>query len=77
MKKIISIARKHKLRVLEDACMGIGGKIYNKSPGTFGDISAMSMHPLKSLNVMGDGGIIITNDKKLASWIHTNTEIME
>ena len=70
MKKIISIARKHKLRVLEDACMGIGGKIYNKSPGTFGDISAMSMHPLKSLNVMGDGGIIITNDKKLASWIH-------
>ena len=63
MKKIISIARKHKLRVLEDACIGIGGKIYNKSPGTFGDISAMSMHPLKSLNVMGDGGIIITNDK--------------
>ena len=69
MKKILMIAKKNKLKVLEDACMGIGGKIHNKSPGNFGNIAAMSMHPLKSLNVMGDGGMIVTNDKKLASWI--------
>ena len=68
MKKIISIAKKHNLKVVEDACMGIGAKLYKKSPGTFGQASAMSMHPLKSLNVMGDGGIVVTNSKKIANW---------
>ena len=69
MKEIVKIAKSKNIKVLEDACMGIGGKLYNKSPGTFGDISAMSMHPLKSLNVMGDGGMIITNNTRLANWI--------
>ena len=68
MKKIMSIAQKHNLKVVEDACMGIGAKLYKKSPGTFGQVSAMSMHPLKSLNVMGDGGIVVTNSKKIANW---------
>ena len=69
MKKIIEIAKKHKLFVVEDACMGIGAKIKKKCPGTFGKVSAMSMHPLKSLNVMGDGGMVITNNDKIAKWI--------
>jgi dTDP-3-amino-2,3,6-trideoxy-4-keto-D-glucose/dTDP-3-amino-3,4,6-trideoxy-alpha-D-glucose/dTDP-2,6-dideoxy-D-kanosamine transaminase len=68
MTKINKIAKKYNLRVVEDACMGIGASIKKKSPGTFGDISAMSMHPLKSLNVMGDGGMVVTNNDKLASW---------
>ena len=70
MNKICKIAKKHKLKILEDACMGIGGKIFGKSPGTFGDVSAMSMHPLKSLNVMGDGGMIVTNNSKIAKWLN-------
>ena len=49
--------------------MGIGGKINGKAPGTFGIVNAFSMHPLKSLNVMGDGGMIATNNKRLYSWI--------
>ena len=69
MTKIMSIAKKYKLEVVEDACMGIGAKINNKSPGTFGKVNAFSMHPLKSLNVMGDGGMITTNDTKIANWI--------
>ena len=48
----------------------------SKSPGTFGKVNAMSRHPLKSLNVMGDGGIVVTNDDKIASWCK-NIEIME
>ena len=68
MKKILDISRKNNLKVIEDACMGIGAKIKSKSPGTFGKVNAMSMHPLKSLNVMGDGGIVVTNDDKIASW---------
>jgi len=69
MKIIKKLADKYKIKILEDACMGIGSKIYSKSPGTFGEIGAMSMHPIKTLNVMGDGGMIITNSDKLASWI--------
>ncbi len=69
MKKIMKIAKKFNLKVVEDACMGIGGKIKGKSPGSFGDISAFSMHPLKSLNVMGDGGFVGTNNKSLFKWL--------
>ena len=52
MSKIMKIANKYKIHVVEDACMGIGAKINGKSPGTFGIVNAFSMHPLKSLNVI-------------------------
>ena len=69
MYKIMRIARKYNLKVVEDACMGIGAKIGNKNPGSFGHVNAFSMHPLKSLNVMGDGGMVVTNDDKIALWL--------
>ena len=69
MYNIMKIAKKYRLKVVEDACMGIGAKIKNKRPGTFGDVNAFSMHPLKSLNVMGDGGMVATNSKKIFNWI--------
>jgi len=69
MKKICEIAQKYNLEVIEDACMGIGAKLNGKSPGTFGKVNAFSMHPLKSLNVMGDGGMVGTNNDKLAFWM--------
>ena len=69
MYDIMKIAKKYRLKVVEDACMGIGAKIKNKKPGTFGDVNAFSMHPLKSLNVMGDGGMIVTNNNQIANWI--------
>ena len=69
MDKIVKIAKKYKIKIVEDACMGIGGSVNSKSPGTFGDIGAFSMHPLKSLNVMGDGGMLVTKNKKIFNWI--------
>lgn len=69
MQAIIGIAKKHGLKVVEDACMAPGGSIYNKHTGTLGNISAWSMHPLKPLNVMGDGGMVSTDDDKLADWM--------
>ena len=69
MNQILKIAKKYKLYVVEDACMGIGAKINKKSPGTFGIVNAFSMHPLKSLNVMGDGGMVVTNNKRLYNWM--------
>ena len=69
MFKIMRIAKKYKIKVIEDACMGIGAKISKKSPGSFGSVNAFSMHPLKSLNVMGDGGMIGTDNDEIASWL--------
>lgn len=69
MDQILSIADEHGLLIIEDACMGIGGSWRGQHPGTFGNVGAFSMHPLKSLNVMGDGGMVVTNDDKVASWM--------
>ena len=37
----MKIAKNYKIKVVEDACMGIGGKLNGKSPGTFGDIELL------------------------------------
>jgi len=65
MEEIIRTAAKHNLPVIEDACCAISAKIKGKHVGTFGQGGAFSVHPLKNLNVWGDGGFIITNDKKV------------
>jgi dTDP-3-amino-2,3,6-trideoxy-4-keto-D-glucose/dTDP-3-amino-3,4,6-trideoxy-alpha-D-glucose/dTDP-2,6-dideoxy-D-kanosamine transaminase len=64
-----TLAEKHGLILLEDACMGIGGKVQGRHPGRWGKVGAFSMHPLKSLNVMGDGGMVITDDEATATWM--------
>lgn len=69
MNLILDICKKNKLFLVEDACMGIGASINKKNAGTFGNVNAFSMHPLKSLNVMGDGGMVVTNNSSLASWM--------
>ena len=61
MDAIISIARKHKLVVVEDSCHGIRAYFKGKAAGTFGLCGCFSMHPLKNLNVWGDGGYIVTD----------------
>ena len=65
MDKILKIAKKYNLIVIEDAAQGMGSYYKKKHAGTFGKISAFSTHPLKNLNALGDGGFIITNEKKL------------
>ena len=69
MEEIIKICNKKNLLLIEDACMGIGGFLEDKPAGTFGQINAFSMHPLKSLNVMGDGGMVLTEDDECANWM--------
>ena len=64
MKEIKRIAKKYNLMIIEDACHAIKAS-YNGSPaGGFGIAGAFSMHPLKNLNIWGDGGVICTNNKK-------------
>jgi aminotransferase EvaB len=66
MRKLMPLANKYKLRVVEDACQSILGAIENKNAGTWGNTGAFSLHPLKNLNVWSDGGVITTNDDILA-----------
>jgi dTDP-4-amino-4,6-dideoxygalactose transaminase len=64
MDKIIKIAKKYNLLIIEDAAQAMGSYYKKKHSGTFGKISAFSTHPLKNLNAMGDGGFVVTNEKK-------------
>tara|TARA_B100001939_G_scaffold348088_1_gene372523 strand:- start:2232 stop:3338 length:1107 start_codon:yes stop_codon:yes gene_type:complete len=69
MDKIMRIAKKKNIKVIEDCAQSIGSTFNKKKSGTFGDIGAYSTHPLKNLNACGDGGFIITNNKKLFNYI--------
>ena len=71
MAAIMTMADDFGLKVVEDACMAPGGAIHGKHAGTDGHANAWSMHPLKPLNVMGDGGMVTTNDDSLAEWMYT------
>lgn len=62
---IKQIAKKHNLKVIEDAAQAIGSKYDNKFIGTYGDVGCFSFHPLKNLGACGDAGIIVTNDKNI------------
>jgi dTDP-4-amino-4,6-dideoxygalactose transaminase len=62
MPALIEIAARHKLPVIEDSCQCILGAIADRNAGTYGLAGGFSLHPLKNLNVWGDGGVIVTND---------------
>lgn len=65
MNKIIKIAKKYNIPVIEDAAQAIGSLYYNKPSGSFGKVGCFSTHPLKNLNSCGDGGFLTTNDKNI------------
>ena len=65
MKKIQNIARKYKIKIVQDACHAIDANYSKKTPVNFGDLACYSMHPLKNLNVWGDAGFVTTQNSKL------------
>lgn len=65
MEKIMAIAKKHNLKVIEDACQGIGSEFKGQKVGSFGDFGCFSFYPTKNLGTMGDGGMLTTNDENL------------
>ena len=70
MDKIYAIAKKYKLKVVQDSAHIIGARYKKKHLVNFGDTCTYSMHPLKNLNVWGDGGFIVTNNKSLAKKLY-------
>lgn len=55
--------------LIEDAAQAIDAKIHNKEVGNWGIAGAFSLHPLKNMNVWGDGGMVTTNSNDLAQKI--------
>lgn len=64
MDRIMGIARKHHLLVLEDSCQAAGASYKGKKTGTLGDMGAFSLNIFKTIN-SGDGGLVVTNDQKM------------
>jgi len=63
MDKIIEIANKHNIDIIEDCAQSVGAKYKNRYTGTFGIAGTVSFFPTKNLGCAGDGGAIITNDE--------------
>ena len=70
MNAINQIASKHNVHIIEDAACGFGSTINNQHVGTFGTTGCFSFHPRKSITT-GEGGMICTNDNKLAERIRS------
>ncbi len=66
MAKIMQLATKHNLIVIEDAAQALGAKFKNKMVGSFGRAGIFSFYPAKMLGAPGDGGMVVTNDALLA-----------
>lgn len=66
MDPILEIARKHGLKVLEDAAQAHGARYKGQRIGAHGDVVAWSFYPGKNLGAIGDGGAVTTNDSHIA-----------
>jgi dTDP-4-amino-4,6-dideoxygalactose transaminase len=64
MDKIMAVAKKHNLLVLEDCCQAAGASYIGKKVGSIGNIGAFSLNIFKTIN-SGDGGLVVTNDETL------------
>ncbi len=67
MEPILDIARKHNLRVIEDAAQAHGAEYRGRRAGSMGDIACFSFYPGKNLGAYGDAGALVTNDDDLAA----------
>ena len=66
MDAILTVARKHHLVVIEDACQAHGARYKGKRVGALGDAGCFSFYPAKNLGAYGDGGMLVTNNAEIA-----------
>ncbi len=65
MDKIMELAKKHNLKIIEDCAQSHGATYKNKKAGSIGDVGCFSFYPTKIFGAYGDGGFITTNNEKL------------
>jgi dTDP-4-amino-4,6-dideoxygalactose transaminase len=66
MDRLIDIARRHDLMIIEDGAQALGAEFGGRKVGSFGVAGCFSLYPFKMLGAFGDGGIVTTNDVALA-----------
>lgn len=66
MKRIVAIAKRHNLKIIEDGCQAVQATRDGQPVGSWSEAAAISFHPLKNFNVWGDGGAILTPNKAFA-----------
>ena len=66
MGPLMDIARKHRLKVIEDCAQSFGADYRGKKTGSIGEFGCFSFFPSKNLGCYGDGGMVITDDPALA-----------
>jgi dTDP-4-amino-4,6-dideoxygalactose transaminase len=66
MDAIVTVARRHGLRVIEDAAQAHGARYRGRRAGTLGDAAGFSFYPVKNLGALGDGGAVTTDDDACA-----------
>lgn len=71
MKKLMSIAKKHNLLVIEDAAQAVGATFNGRRAGSFGLTGCFSFYPAKVLGGAGDGGMVVTNNSEAAAKLRT------
>ncbi len=69
MDKVMDLAGKYKLKIIEDAAQAIGAEYKGRKAGSIGDAGTFSFFPTKNLGCYGDGGMVITNDDAVADKI--------
>lgn len=69
MDPILIIAKKNKLKVVEDAAQAIGAEYKGKKTCSMGDIGCLSFFPTKNLGAYGDGGMLLTSNPEIADWV--------
>src|SRR3990167_7132579 len=66
MKRVMHLASKFKLQIIEDNCDGLGSEIYGKKTGSFGNFSTCSFYASHHMTLAGAGGIVLSRTKKSA-----------
>ena len=67
MDKILRLAQKHRLKVIEDCAQAHGAAYKNRRVGSIGDVGCFSFYPTKNLGALGDGGALSTSNTTIAS----------
>jgi dTDP-4-amino-4,6-dideoxygalactose transaminase len=74
MERILGIANRYGLHVIEDCAQSHGARYKERRSGAWGTLATFSFYPTKNLGALGDGGMVVTNDSELATRVRSLRE---